>query len=182
MKVYLLYSINGDEFYPKVEAVCATAGAAEKEKQKIENTVKEIKAKYHSEYGNLYNFDYEWIMEDTSIYDERYDDVVHRVYDYQAKHSELEIKEMNIVERELIPDYLMQLKGKIPHERYKEDRILRAFNNLDTFRPDRNISKNKEDRYGIRIPKEEFEQLSEVEKEYVKVVMEQHPNVEYKWE
>lgn len=101
-KVYLVYSINGDEYFPRVEAVCSSQEIAAKEKQKIEERVKEIKSNYYSEYGNLYDFDCGWIVEDVAIYDERYDEVVHRVYDYQARHSELEIREIHIRERELL--------------------------------------------------------------------------------
>lgn len=173
MKVYLLYSYNGEEMYPIVESVCATLDAAEKEKQKIVNRVEEIKTAYHSEYENLYDFDCEWIMEDTSIYDERYDNIVHRVYDWQAKYSELDITGMRIEEKYLIPDYLTQLKSKIPHERYNNNKLLLAFRNLDWGRVQP---------LQIRVPKDLYNDLKGIEKEYLKRVMAQYPNVDYKWE
>lgn len=102
--VYLVYIEKGAEEYPEIIAVCSTQEIAEKEMKILKERVDFIKELYQSKYNRDYDTDYELISGDDLIEadEDRYDELVDSVYEFQMKYPELSIKSVYYQEKPLL--------------------------------------------------------------------------------
>jgi hypothetical protein len=102
-RVYLVVEADLDDDYWNIPVICNTLKKAEKEKLKLEQQKEEVLGEYLTRYGNEYYQDLGEIQCDDLLLtnEELYDEIVNRVYLYQARHSILS-REFKIQEREVI--------------------------------------------------------------------------------
>ena len=105
-KVYLVSTQSGswDDFNYEVVSVCSSLESAEKEKQRIEEKIQNIKTLYLLENDSEYEKDLfkiqdvDFILENEDLYNK----LTEKVYSYQFKYKDINIHTINIEERELL--------------------------------------------------------------------------------
>ncbi len=102
-KVYLVTATDYNDDYWSIEYVCKNVKTAERKKSELEKQKLDISTEYLTRYGNEYYQDLREIQcDELLLADEKaYDEMVSRVYLYQAMHSILS-KKFEIQEREVI--------------------------------------------------------------------------------
>jgi len=101
-KVYLV-TYETDDWW-NIQYICDSFLKATDKKAELEKHIQNIKTYYYLEYNSDYDSDLEKILgEDLIMEDENlYEELVDKVYIFQAKYNELRYNNINIEEREVI--------------------------------------------------------------------------------
>ncbi len=99
-KVYLVTYEVGD--YWNIYSICGTKEKAEDKRNDLIEGIENLKSDYFLKYGCSYIADVRNINEIEAFEEKAYDEMVQRVYLFQAKYEELEYENIVVEEREVI--------------------------------------------------------------------------------